>query len=77
MCSEVIEHIVAPNQFVALLRHALGETGLLILTTPNGDASLPDAADVQLLTILSPGHHANLKMITRLLRYCGATVSPT
>ena len=74
MCSEVIEHIVAPNQFVALLRHALGDTGLLILTTPNGDALSPDAADEAVLTILSPGHHVilyNDNSITSLLRRNG------
>jgi SAM-dependent methyltransferase len=38
LCSELIEHIPDPNKFILLLRRTLGENGLLLLTTPNGEA---------------------------------------
>ena len=60
LCSEVIEHIPDPANFIQLLRRALGENGLLLLTTPNGDAVSPAAPTEVILPILSPGHHVVL-----------------
>lgn len=59
-CSEVIEHIPDPGRLLALLRGALAPDGMLILTTPNGDALTPALADELLLPILSPGQHVIL-----------------
>jgi SAM-dependent methyltransferase len=74
LCSEVIEHIPDPNNFILLLRRALGENGLLLLTTPNGDAVSPSAPMELILPILSPGHHVilyNPRSIETLLRRNG------
>ncbi len=74
LCSEVIEHIPDPNNFILLLRRALGENGLLLLTTPNGEAVSPSAPTEVILPILSPGHHVilyNPRSIETLLRRHG------
>ncbi len=74
LCSEVIEHIPDPANFILLLRRALGENGLLLLTTPNGDAVSPSAPMEVILPILSPGHHVvlyNPRSIDILLRRNG------
>jgi SAM-dependent methyltransferase len=74
LCSEVIEHIPDPNNFILLLRRALGENGLLLLTTPNGETVSPSAPTEVILPILSPGHHVilyNPRSIETLLRRNG------
>jgi hypothetical protein len=74
LCSEVIEHIRDPNNFILLLRRALGENGLLLLTTPNGEAVSPSTPAEVILPILSPGHHVilyNPRSIETLLRRNG------
>ena len=74
LCSEVIEHIIDPNNFILLLRRALGENGLLLLTTPNGEAVSPSTPPEVILPILSPGHHVILyspRSIEILLRRNG------
>lgn len=75
-CSEVLEHIADPGQFVSRLRDALTGNGLLLLTTPNGDALVPETPDELLLPILSPGQHVvlyNAATIRTLLRAIGFT----
>jgi len=70
-CSEVLEHIADPGQFVQRLRNALTENGLLLLTTPNGDALVPGTPEELLLPILSPGQHVilyNGAAVTTLLQ---------
>ncbi len=70
-CSEVIEHIGRPQEFMGLIRRALRPEGLLLMTTPNGDALTAGAVRETLLPILSPGHHlvfynaASLEMLLR------------
>ena len=74
LCSEVIEHIPDPNKFILLLRRTLVENGLLLLTTPNGEAVSPSAPNEVVLPILSPGHHVilyNPRSIETLLRRNG------
>jgi cyclopropane fatty-acyl-phospholipid synthase-like methyltransferase len=60
IATEVIEHIVRPHDFLRAVRRNLADSGVLIMSTPNGrylDTS-PDG-DI-LLPILSPGYHAVL-----------------
>ena len=62
-CSEVIEHVANPHEFLAAVRQQLGADGTLALTTPNAaliKASAFSAAATQraaLLSALSAGHH--------------------
>lgn len=56
-CSEVIEHVPDPRDFVRALGRHLAEDGALILTTPRADAVHPRASSATLLSVLSPGHH--------------------
>lgn len=73
-CSEVIEHIPDPHKFMALVRKALRPDGMLLMTTPNGDALSAEAGREVFLPILSPGHHLliyNARSIETLLRQSG------
>lgn len=60
LCSEVIEHIVDPDPFLAVLAANLAKTGTVLLTTPNGMAVEPGASPATLAPLLSPGYHAIL-----------------
>ena len=76
LCSEVIEHIAEPDAFVAILRHALSDSGVLLLTTPDGDSVTPDQPSEMLIPVLSPGQHVilyNAGAIEALLRRHGFT----
>jgi SAM-dependent methyltransferase len=55
---EVIEHIVNPDHFLRAVRSELCDTGILILSTPNGRYldTCPDGN--MLMPLLSPGYHA-------------------
>jgi SAM-dependent methyltransferase len=73
-CSEAIEHIAQPDPFIAILRHALNDRGVLLLTTPDGDAVTPDQRPELLLPVLSPSQHVilyNAGAIETLLRRHG------
>lgn len=59
-CSEVIEHVPDPDAFVDTVRHALSADGVLLLTTPDGDAVTPDQPAELLIPILSPSQHVIL-----------------
>ena len=74
LCSEVLEHIAEPRAFVIQLRGALNPGGLLLLTTPNGDALTETLPQELLLPLLSPGQHVilyNTYAITVLLNQAG------
>jgi SAM-dependent methyltransferase len=73
-CSEVIEHIPEPDGFVDILRHALSDGGVLLMTTPDGDAVTPDQPSALLVPVLSPSQHVilyNAAAIDALLRRHG------
>lgn len=58
--SEVIEHIPEPSGFLASVRRAVGETGVAVLTTPNGAALNPNTTPGILAPIATPGLHLTL-----------------
>lgn len=58
--SEVIEHIPEPGPFLAAMRHAVGDKGIVALTTPNGAALNPGTTPGMLIPIASPGLHLTL-----------------
>jgi SAM-dependent methyltransferase len=73
-CSEVIEHLDRPRQFITRVRDALAENGVFLLTTPNGGALGQGLRDEHLAPMLSPGQHLILyddRAITALLREAG------
>lgn len=73
-CSEVVEHVPTPNQFIATLSRSLRAGGQLILTTPNADLLAPDCPAATLLPILFPGQHIilyNVQSLGWLLRQSG------
>ncbi|MBV9828730.1 MAG: class I SAM-dependent methyltransferase [Alphaproteobacteria bacterium] len=75
-CSEVIEHIPDPQQYMGLMRRSLSSGGLALLTTPDGDCLRPDMPAEALLPIISPGHHVilyNARSLEFLLRQSGFT----
>lgn len=72
--SEVIEHIPEPSGFLASLRRAVGETGVAVLTTPNGAALNPTTTPGILAPIATPGLHLTLfsaEGLERALRSTG------
>ncbi|MEO5324634.1 class I SAM-dependent methyltransferase [Mesorhizobium sp. CC13] len=56
-CSEVIEHVHDPHEFIAILKSFLVEDGVLILTTPDADRIHSRTDPSSLLALLSPGAH--------------------
>jgi 2-polyprenyl-3-methyl-5-hydroxy-6-metoxy-1,4-benzoquinol methylase len=73
-CSEVIEHIPEPDGFIEILRYALSDDGVLLMTTPDGDAVTPYQPSELLMPVLSPGQHVilyNVTAIEALLRRHG------
>ncbi|MFV3126217.1 class I SAM-dependent methyltransferase [Niveispirillum sp. KHB5.9] len=58
--SEVVEHIPEPAPFLAAMRHAVGGTGIVVLTTPDGAALNPGTTPGMLIPIASPGLHLTL-----------------
>lgn len=74
LCSEVIEHIADPKQFLALLPRVLAPGGALILTTPDARLVRRDTGGATLLQILTPGFHLVLftpETLERALREAG------
>jgi hypothetical protein len=61
IATEVIEHVVIPPAFLRLARAALGETGILLLTTPDAEWIAPETSADRLLPLLSPGVHVVLQ----------------
>lgn len=56
-CSEVIEHVHDPHEFIDILKSFLAEDGVLILTTPDADRIHSRTDPSSLLALLSPGAH--------------------
>jgi SAM-dependent methyltransferase len=57
MASETIEHVRSPAAFIATLRRALRDDGVLILTTPAGELLHQGQSPGLLVPLLSPGLH--------------------
>jgi SAM-dependent methyltransferase len=61
VATEVIEHIAAPPEFLALMRRAIAADGVLVMTTPDAARIAPDLPSGQLMPLLSPGAHLVLQ----------------
>jgi 2-polyprenyl-3-methyl-5-hydroxy-6-metoxy-1,4-benzoquinol methylase len=61
IATELLEHVSYPAAFLLLMRRALGETGVLLLSTPNAERITPDLPASSLLPLLSPGSHTVLQ----------------
>lgn len=59
-CSEVIEHVHDPREFIDILASYLADDGVLILTTPDADRIHRGTDASLLLGLLSPGAHTIL-----------------
>ncbi|HTQ70402.1 MAG TPA: class I SAM-dependent methyltransferase, partial [Acidocella sp.] len=59
--TEVIEHLEAPPAFLRLMRQAIAEDGILLLTTPNADWITPALSSGELYALLAPGAHVVLQ----------------
>lgn len=73
-CSEVIEHVRDPRDFIDLLMTYLAPDGVLVLTTPDADRINADTEPSTLLALLSPGAHTILyseEALADLLRAAG------
>ena len=73
-CSEVIEHVEKPLEFLRNLRAVAGSDGFLILTTPNSDWIKPQHAQNTLLAMLAPSQHLFLlspAILTNLAEQAG------
>jgi len=76
MGSEVIEHVTSPAAFVRTLRAMLKPGGLLILTTPNGEAIDSASPPGIIIPLLSPSLHLVIQStasLTALLHQAGFT----
>jgi SAM-dependent methyltransferase len=61
VATEVIEHLERPPEFFALMRRALAEDGILVLTTPDAEWITPELSAGALMPLLSPGAHLVLQ----------------
>ena len=59
--TEVIEHLNEPPAFLRLMRRAIAEDGILLLTTPNADWITPALSNGELYALLAPGAHVVLQ----------------
>ncbi len=59
--TEVIEHLEAPPAFLRLMRQAISDDGILLLTTPNADWITPALSNGELYALLAPGAHVVLQ----------------
>ena len=59
--TEVIEHLEHPPEFFALMRRALAEDGILVVTTPDAAWVTPELSAGDLMPLLSPGAHLVLQ----------------
>ena len=57
LCSEVLEHVPDPRAFLRELYLRLDDDGVLILTTPDADASRNGSSDATVLSTFSAGFH--------------------
>ncbi|BCP55757.1 hypothetical protein K32_43740 [Kaistia sp. 32K] len=73
-CSEVIEHINDPGEFVGILASYLKDDGVLVLTTPDAARIARGTDPSTLLALLSPGAHTILysaEGLAQVLRSAG------
>jgi SAM-dependent methyltransferase len=68
MAAEVIEHVPSPREFLDMLRGALADDGVLVLTTPDAAAIRPETSSGALVPLLSPGLHLILQTAPSLAR---------
>lgn len=61
VATELIEHISYPVAFLLIMRRALGDSGVLILSTPDAAFITPETPVATLLPLLSPGAHTVLQ----------------
>jgi SAM-dependent methyltransferase len=59
--TEVIEHLEHPPAYFALMRKALAEDGILVVTTPDAEWVTPELSALALMPLLSPGAHLVLQ----------------
>lgn len=59
--TEVIEHLGEPPAFLKLMRQAISDDGILLLTTPNADWITPSLSNGELYALLAPGAHVVLQ----------------
>ncbi|MDE1906516.1 MAG: class I SAM-dependent methyltransferase, partial [Rhodospirillales bacterium] len=59
--TEVIEHLSEPPAFLRLMRRAIADDGILLLTTPNADWITPALSNGELYALLAPGAHVVLQ----------------
>ena len=59
--TEVIEHLNEPPAFLRLMRRAIADDGILLLTTPNADWITPTLSNGELYALLAPGAHVVLQ----------------
>ncbi len=59
--TEVIEHLEHPPEFLAMMRRAVGENGILLLTTPDAEWITPELGADDLVSLLSPDAHLVLQ----------------
>ncbi len=65
-CSEVLEHVEDPWEFLHLLASHLKPDGTLFLTTPNPARIVPSNSAAETLALLSPGAHTILFSVRAL-----------
>lgn len=61
LATEVIEHLEDPPAFLRLMRQAIADGGILVLTTPNAAWITPDLSPDELYALLQPGAHVVLQ----------------
>lgn len=66
--TELIEHINEPPEFLRLMRRAIAEDGVLMLTTPAADFITPDLAPLELDALIVPAAHVVLQSVASMER---------
>ncbi|MDE2239251.1 MAG: class I SAM-dependent methyltransferase, partial [Rhodospirillales bacterium] len=66
VATEVIEHLDDPPGFLRLMRKAIAEDGVLVLTTPDGACITPALSNDELVSPLAAGAHLVLQTVQSL-----------